>query len=68
MKVDLTTREIELILLLVNEIAMENWDSKKNPAFSLEELTLIEKLETALRKEDIVNKTIPNSSQSNLLH
>ena len=50
MKVDLTPREIELILLLVGDSAASEFEFDEPSLYSMEELTLISKLESALKQ------------------
>ncbi|MCL2389391.1 MAG: hypothetical protein FWC85_03300 [Elusimicrobia bacterium] len=49
MKVNLTQRDIELIIHLVNEYALSNSESEAKLSYSMDELLLLDKLEVALR-------------------
>ncbi|MCL2144193.1 MAG: hypothetical protein FWH43_01670 [Endomicrobia bacterium] len=49
MKVDLTQKEMEYILFLINESAYELSDGKKSGEYTIDELKLMDKLENALR-------------------
>jgi len=71
MKIDLTSREVELILALLSDIAAdgEEFDLNTQSALSIEELALIEKLEMALKREELLSeKSLMNLNNNNLLH
>ncbi len=68
MKVDLTQRDIELLLFLVNEAAAGDSGLKKRTKFTIQELALLTKLEKALKNEDIIEKIVYNASKSSTLH
>lgn len=53
MKVDLTQREMEYILFLINESAGMSDDARVSSGYSTDELELMDKLETALRLLEI---------------
>ena len=49
MKVDLTQKEMEYILFLINESAYELSGGKDSGEYTIDELKLMDKLENALR-------------------
>ena len=49
MKVDLSQRDIELIIHLVNEYAASNCENETKLNYSMDELLLLDKLDAALR-------------------
>ncbi|HBU69971.1 MAG TPA: hypothetical protein DEE98_06250 [Elusimicrobia bacterium] len=53
MKVDLTPREIELILLILNDVAASDFEFEGSAVFSSEELSIISKLEMALKQNKL---------------
>lgn len=53
MKVDLTQKEMEYILFLINESAGTSDDGRVVNEYSTDELELMDKLETALRLLEI---------------
>ena len=64
MKVDLTTRDIELILSLLSESAGDDIYFKSSMLYSMEELMLLEKLESALSKCDSKEADILDTGSS----
>ncbi|MFH1369644.1 MAG: hypothetical protein ABII64_11030 [Elusimicrobiota bacterium] len=68
MKIELTQKEIELLLLLLNDAFAGDFTPNGNPILTLEERELIEKLESALRNTYLFDKGLLNNSQSNLSH
>ena len=70
MKIDLTKKEIELLLLLMNDVFIEDLGSIDTPILTLEERALMEKLESALRSTYIFEKGLldSNPNPSNLSH
>ncbi len=58
MKIDLTMRDIELLLFLINSAALEDFNARRPFSFSAEELALIDKLENALRREETADGEI----------
>ena len=65
MKVELTQRDIELLLILLNENAVGDLgDLKNQPSFSIEELALIDKLEAAIRQNELLDKILFDVSKS----
>jgi hypothetical protein len=73
MKIDLTQKEIELLLLLMNDVFIEDigsLGSNNTPILTLEERALMEKLESALRSTYIFEKGLldSNPNPSNLSH
>ena len=59
MKIDMTPREIELLLILINEAAQGDFTLDGPPIFSIEELSLIKKLESALETIEKTEKKLP---------
>ncbi|MCB4790612.1 MAG: hypothetical protein LHV68_01875 [Elusimicrobia bacterium] len=60
MNIDLTPREIELLLILINEAAQGDFSLDGPPIYSIEELALIKKLEKALETMDKLDKKFPD--------
>lgn len=68
MKIDLTPREMELMLMLLNDAASEEFVRMSGfNIFSMEELSLMDKLENAL-KQEITEKGLPDIKVSTLRH
>ncbi|MHB9154328.1 MAG: hypothetical protein ACYC5N_01390 [Endomicrobiales bacterium] len=63
MKVDLTFRDIELILMLIGDAAAGDFPDS-SPIYSMEELSLVEKLEAALRRGEILEKELLGSTDN----
>lgn len=55
MRIDLTEREIELIIHMLTESVTKVNDGKEKFNFSVDEIILLEKLEETLRIKDIEN-------------
>jgi 3-deoxy-D-arabino-heptulosonate 7-phosphate (DAHP) synthase class II len=68
MKLDLTLRDIELMLMLMHEAATLDTGENAQPVFTMEEMALIDKLETALKREEILSQEIFDTSVSTLTH
>lgn len=68
MKVDLTQKDIELLLFLINEAAAGELSSRKRSKFTIQELALITKLEKALQSNDLIEKIVYSATKSNTLH
>lgn len=68
MKIELNQKEIELLLLLLNDTFSADFTPSGNPILTVEERALMEKLESALRDTYLVDKGLLGSSQSNLSH
>lgn len=72
MKIELTEKEIELLLLLINDVVTNNFNVNGKPIYSLEEINLIEKFENALKLHEISKKNIldleKDNNSKNLLH
>ena len=69
MKIDLTKKEIEFLLLLFGDTAESDLSSSKSASFSIEELSLINKLEKALKYSEALEKIILDTSKSgNIYH
>jgi len=69
MKIDLTPRDIELLLELLSDTVTDELDFKSPITYSIEELALIDKLETALRKSDLDEPELMDTgSPSGLTH
>ena len=68
MKVDLTQRDIELLLFLINEAASGELGTRKRTRFTIQELSLISKLEKALRNDDLIEKILFNAGKETTLH
>jgi hypothetical protein len=69
MKVDLSSRDIELLLLLINESASpDGFTLNDAGVFSFEELALIEKLESALKKCEMIEKTMLDAPSSDTVY
>jgi hypothetical protein len=57
MKVELTHREVELILTLINDAVSGDFDIGDAPIYTTEELEIVRKLEDALKCEDKLGKS-----------
>ena len=68
MKVELSARDIELILFLLGNTLVNDFDTGKPLIFSIEDIALIEKLEKALNKHKQEPKEAVNLNPSNLSH
>jgi hypothetical protein len=68
MKVELSPRDIELILFLLGNTLANDFDSGKPLIYSIEDIALIEKLEKALLKHKQEPKDPVNLNPSNLSH
>lgn len=68
MKIEMTQKEIELLLLLLNDAFAADFTADGNPMLTIEERALIEKLEAALRNTYLVDKGLLGTNQSNLSH
>jgi len=70
MKIDLTQKEIELLLLLMNDVFIDDLGSNDTTILTIEERALMEKLEAALRSTYIFEKGLlsGNTDPSNLSH
>lgn len=66
MKIDLTVREIELILALMGDAASSEF-LQDMPIYSLEEKTLVEKLEASLKRGEILEKALLETGETNTL-
>ena len=63
MLVDLTKREIELLVSLINDAAQGDFSFGGPPVFSVEELNLVEKLENILSMPEIPAETVKTSKK-----
>jgi hypothetical protein len=69
MKIDLTARDIEILLTLLADSVTDENGYKTPMAFSIEELAIIDKLEAVLRKENIEEPELMDTgSPSGLMH
>jgi hypothetical protein len=69
MKIDFTMREIEIILMLLNEVASEEFPLGNSAFYSVDELTLVNKLENALKAEMLLKETLDmETNPSGLRH
>lgn len=68
MKVELSARDIELILFLLGNTLVNDFDTGKPLIFSIEDISLIEKLEKALDKHKQEPKETVNLNPNNLSH
>jgi hypothetical protein len=68
MKIELTQKDLELLLLLVNEAVSRKQNNLEAAFFSLEERMLIEKLESALNRFDFFEKGFLDNNQNDLRH
>jgi hypothetical protein len=68
MRVELSQKEIELLLLLMNDMFSDGMGGDDAPIMSLEERVLMEKLESALRNTSVFEKSILDVNSSNLSH
>lgn len=68
MKVDLTQRDIELLLLVLNDVAQSYDNLDEQPIYSIEEFTLVEKLEAALRKSESAEKMLLDTKVERVYH
>lgn len=53
MQIELTEKEVELIVYLLTKSMTENKDEKVNLKFSIDEVILLEKLEQSLKVVDL---------------
>lgn len=53
MQIELTEKELELIVYLLTKSMTENKDEKVNLKFSIDEIILLEKLEQSLKVVDL---------------
>jgi len=69
MKIDITAREIELMLMLLSDVASDDTSDKPSSFYSIEEIALMEKFEAALRKSDLIEpELLDTGSPSGLVH
>ena len=68
MKVDLTQRDIELLLFLINEAAAGGFGTRKRSKFTMQEISLITKLEKALGNDDLIEKIMFSAGKQSTLH
>jgi hypothetical protein len=69
MKIDLTARDIEILLTLLADNVSDEEGCKMPIAFSIEELAIIDKLEAALRKDNIEEPELMDTgSPSGMMH
>lgn len=69
MKIDLTERDIELLLSLLADAATDDVNYRPSSFFSIEEIALIDKLEAALKKGDLDEPELMDTgSPSGLVH
>jgi hypothetical protein len=69
MKIDLTARDIELLLALLADTAYGKKGFNASIVYSMEELVLIDKLEAALRQETVDEPELMDTgSPSELTH
>ena len=68
MKVDLTQRDIEMLIFLINEAAAGQLGSRKRSKFTMQEISLITKLEKALGNEDLIEKIMFSAGKESTLH
>jgi hypothetical protein len=68
MKMDLTPRDIEYLLLLVNEMIADKMDMNDPEAVSIDEMMLVEKLETALNSMTTNEHDIFGGKSTNMYH
>ncbi len=68
MKIDLTARDIELMIAILSESASDDMFFKPSQLYSMEEITLLEKLESALRKCDLKEVDILDTGSSGFCH
>ena len=68
MKVDLTQRDIEMLIFLINEAASGQLGTRKRSKFTMQEISLITKLEKALGNEDLIEKIMFSAGKESTLH
>ena len=68
MKVELTARDIELMIALLAQSASDDMFFNPSQLFSIEEMALLEKLESALRKCDPKEVDILDTGSSGFCH
>ena len=68
MKIELSMRDIGIILSLLSEVAMDEYGMMSNSSSSMEEFALMDKLETALQRGLLVEHELLDTSGSNLCH
>ncbi|OGS17476.1 MAG: hypothetical protein A2219_01510 [Elusimicrobia bacterium RIFOXYA2_FULL_50_26] len=68
MKIDFTPREVELLLMLINDIADGDFTFKESAVYSIEELSIIGKLEAALRQNISLKEFAETINSSDLKH
>jgi hypothetical protein len=68
MKVDLTARDLELMLMLLNDEVTDKIDLNDPNIIAIEEFTLLEKLENALRNGAAFEQETFDMKTSNVFH
>jgi len=68
MKIDFTPREVELLLMLINDVADADMALAEPAVYSIEELSIIGKLEAALRQNITLREFAETVNGSNLKH
>jgi len=68
MKIELSSRDIELILLLLQESVSDKLDTNNPDALSLEEFALMERLENALRNIEASEQDILDIKSGTVYH
>ncbi|MCX5778262.1 MAG: hypothetical protein NTU66_03445 [Elusimicrobia bacterium] len=68
MKIDLTHRDIEMILSVVYETAGKDTEGVLPGGFSIDDLVLIDKLEAALKRVEFFGEDTIHASVSDLSH
>ncbi len=68
MKIELSVRDIEIILSLLSEVTMDEYGMMSNSSSAMEEFALLDKLETALKRGLLMERELLDTSGSNLCH
>ncbi|MGA2090573.1 MAG: hypothetical protein ABSH12_03825 [Endomicrobiales bacterium] len=68
MKIDLTCRDVELILAALYETTEKDMENPMNGGFTVNDLALIDKLEAALRRGDFFCEDTLLTPVSDLFH
>lgn len=68
MKVELNSKDIEYILMLLKENAENEYTLDGSQTLSMEDLLLIDRLESALRRSDVMDEDLFENTVSTLQH
>lgn len=68
MKIDFTSRDIELMLMMLHEVLSDKIELNDPDVMSMEEFALLEKLENALRNSEASEQETFDAKTSNVYH